>query len=267
MVSGPRLSQVRALALLQQEHHPAQGRNAFPARWLFRYDVPPAQIDAVYAQDRQRMPAWLAQHQTEPADSPGKAIAGTDGHISLAAAVYPALTPLSADEHSLLCTLREADCLARVRAHADAVQAMLVRHPRRLQQAEALDGYDYLWDDMPPNAAVPISRYADLNELLLSAAALDFASGRRELGIARICTSAATARRLHRQGNSLLGTMITGVWLQSDVRLFKQMLGELPPEQTLPRACGAAFAPVGLADVDLCPIMPSSMRSGARRKR
>jgi len=263
VVFGPRCSQARALALLRQEHHPAQGRNAFPALWLLGYDVRPAQIDAVYAQDRQRMPAWLAQQQVESADAPGKPIAGTvqqGDYTSVATAVYPALTPLSADERNLLCAGREVDCLAKVYAHADAVQSVLARHPRRLQQAEALDGYDYLWDDMPPNAAVPIPRDAGLNELLLSAAALDFAAGRRDQGIARICTNAATARRLHRQGNSLLGTLMTGVWLQSDARLFNQMLGELPPRQTLPRACGAAFAPVELADVDLCPSMQQEFR-------
>jgi hypothetical protein len=49
---GPNTAQAAALALFDQDMKPAKGRNAFPAVWLSNYDVPPDQIDAVYAANR-----------------------------------------------------------------------------------------------------------------------------------------------------------------------------------------------------------------------
>jgi hypothetical protein len=248
---GPNTAQAAALALFDQDMKPAKGRNAFPAVWLSNYDVPPDQIDAVYAANRplieKMFSASLSKHAvlTDP--------------IASIAIYYPKLAPLTFDEQKLLCARRDEDCLAKVRAHRMEISALLAKHARRLSSDMAFAGDDYEWNDLPPSfLAVP--PYTSTHNMWLTSAALDFVNGQTRVGLENVCTHALTMRRLHAHNNTLLGTMVAASKLSGAASLFAHMLAELPADQDVPDACAKAFAPVETADVDLCASMQWEFR-------
>lgn len=241
----PTEARAAALAMLHVQSKPAQGRNAYPLLWFSDFDVPYDQIDSLYAKDSERIAAWMAHlssDHTTISDAPGP-------HPP-----YPALAPLGEDK-SLLCAMRDDDCLGKARAHPEAMRAALDRHHARLERDQALSRYDYAWNDVPSHLFATIPSYGHSLGLWSSAAALDFVEGRTQQGLESTCTQALTMRRLHAHSNTMIGSMIFAARLQGVARLFLQMLSELPPDQVLPDSCSMAFAQVTPDDVDLCTVM------------
>jgi len=238
----PTPEQVRALALLQGDLKPAHGSNAYPWLWFAEFDVPPDQLDAAYRENRDKVMAWARAFNGQVTELPPPPQANA-----------PKLPRLSHDAQQALCRIGETQCLAKVRSHPDAVRAALATQARRLEREEALSHFDYVWDDMPPSPLLTIPPFTLGLGLGQNAIALDFIDGRHAQALDRVCTQITTMRRLHAHSNTLISTLILAANMQSGVRLFAQMLAEMPADAPLPASCAVAFAPVTPDDVDLCP--------------
>ncbi|MFC4529100.1 hypothetical protein ISN76_18835 [Dyella halodurans] len=239
----PSSEQAGALALLQQDLKPAQGRNAFPWLWFVDIAVPDDRMDEVYAADRARLLAGFAIM------APGKS------ELPTAQAPFPRLASLSAADRSLLCKADEADCLGKVRSHRDEVAGLLERHAERLRRDRALSDSAYAWDDLLERGPLAIPAYAASSGLWQTAIAADFIDGRPAQALASACTQVATMRRLHAHSNTLIGTMVFAARLRGAVHLFTQLLASSTAGAPMPASCAAAFAPTTVEDVDLCPAM------------
>jgi hypothetical protein len=240
----PTPEQEKALAALQADSKPPQGRNAYPWLWFVDFDVPADQLDAAYAKDRQRVLAWESNFK------PG---AGSADPIPAPRADFPSLPKMSQADRDVLCKWREADCLDKVRAHRDAVNEALARHRQRLVRDEALSGFDHVWTDMPLNPVAPIPAFGASMGLWQTAIATTFLDGQPAQAMEAACTQVATMRRLHAHSNTLISTLIFAARLRGAVQLFVQLLAAVPADQPLPANCATAFVPVTDADVDLCP--------------
>lgn len=244
----PTAEQSKALAALQVDSKPPQGRNAYPWLWFVDFDVPADQLDAAYAKDHQRVLAWEASFK------PGT---GNADAIPNPSADFPALPKLTKTDRDLLCTWREADCLDKVRTHHDAVNEVLERHRQRLVRDEALSGFDHVWADMPLSPFASIPAFAASKGLWQTAIAATFLDGHPAQAMDAACMQVATMRRLHAHSNTLISTMIFAARLRGAVQLFAQLLAVFPVDEPLPESCTAAFVPVADADVDLCPSIRS----------
>jgi len=239
----PTPEQAKALAALEADSKPPQGRNAYPWLWFVDFDVPADQLDAAYAKDRQRVLAWEAtvevSHRSTSTPNPQ--------------ADFPPLPKLTQADRDILCLPREADCLSKVRAHIQEVQQVLARHPQRLQRDVALGQFDLAWSDMPAGPLAPIPSFIASMGLWQTAIAASYLDGRQAQALDAACTQVAAMRRLHAHSNTLIGTMVFSMRLRGGVQLFAQLLADTPVDATLPPSCAEAFSPVTDDDVDLCP--------------
>jgi hypothetical protein len=243
----PTPAQAEALRLLQPAPQ-STGPNAWATLWLLDYDVPAAgQGAAVYAQERARVQAWLAQPQPDGASAAE--------YVSPLAQRFARRPPLTPDDNQRLCGNRGEDCLARVRAQTQAVHELLARQSGRLASLRKLARDDVLWDDMPASAYTPLPAFGPPMRLLLTAPVLDFVEGRPAPALDAICGQAVMVRRLHAHTNSLVGAMVGVAWMEHIEQELAGILAELPPGQAIPAACTEAFAPVASADVSLCAPM------------
>lgn len=243
----PSAAQAQALALLQQDHRPSQGHNAWATFWLLNYDIPADSIDRAYAQERQHLIEWVGRLD------PDKAL--TLSYNTLAAKTYPRRPTLGKAEQDLLCRHVDADCLGKLRGQASSPRQVLARQAARLTRMRSIAATDYLWDDTPPSPYIPLPAFGLYGDLQRTAAALDFVEGRRQQGLAETCRHAQTVRQLHAHTNSMIGAMIATSWMDAAEQLFAGMLAELPADQAVPAICAQAFAPVVSADIDLCAPM------------
>jgi hypothetical protein len=244
----PTQEQAKALAVLEADSKPPQGRNAYPWLWFADFDVPADQLDAAYAKDHQRVLAW---------ESNFKLGAGTTDPVPNPQADFPALAKISQVDRELLCKPREADCLGKVRAHRDDVNQVLTRYQPRLARDEALSGFDYAWTDMPMDPVMPMPSFGASMGLWHTSIAANFLDGHTSQAMDAACTQVATMRRLHAHSNTLVSTLIFAARLRGAVQLFVQLLAALPVDEALPASCAAAFVPVTDADIDLCPSIRS----------
>lgn len=244
----PTPEQEKALAALQADSKPPQGRNAYPWLWFVDFDVPADQLDAAYAKDRQRVLAWESNFKPET---------GRTDPIPAPKADFPSLPKMSQADREVLCKWREADCMDKVRAHRDAVNEVLARHRERLERDEALSGFDHVWTDMPLSPAAPIPAFGASIGLWQTAIATTFLDGHPVQAMDAACTQVATMRRLHAHSNTLISTLIFAARLRGAVQLFVQLLAAFPVDKPLPESCAAAFVPVTDADIDLCPSIRS----------
>jgi len=240
----PTQEQAKALAVLEADSKPPQGRNAYPWLWFVDFDVPADQLDAAYAKDHQRVLAWESNFK------PG---ANSADPIPTPKADFPALPKMSQADRDVLCNWREADCLDKVRAHRDVVNEVLARHRQRLVRDEALSGFDHVWTEMPLNPVASIPAFSASRGLWQTAIAATFLDGHPAQAMEAACTQVATMRRLHAHSNTLVSTLIFAARLRGAVQLFVQLLAASPADEPLPASCAAAFVPVTDADVDLCP--------------
>lgn len=244
----PTPEQKEALAALQADSKPTQGRNAYPWLWFVDFDVPADQLDAAFAKDRQRVLAWESHFK------PGT---GSTDPLPDPKSDFPSIPRISKADRDVLCKSREADCLGKVRAHRDAVSEVLARHQQRLVRDEALSGFDYVWTDKPISPVTSTPSFGASMGLWQTAIAASFLDGHQAQAMDAACTQVATMRRLHAHSDTLISSMIFATRLRGSIQLFAQLLAASPIDEPMPESCAAAFAPVTDADVDLCPSIRS----------
>ncbi|ULU26080.1 hypothetical protein [Dyella terrae] len=241
----PTPEQGRALALLHKDQKPTAGRNANPWLWFMGFDIPADRVDAAYEQQRRRTAAWAESYKLGSGSA-------TPPEIQ---ADFPKLPSMSSRERDLLCRPRDADCLGKVRAHGGEILALLARHEKLRGRDEALSDFDYIWGDIPGWPFMSIPPFATGMGLWHTSIAVDFVDGKQAQAMDAACSQVATMRRLHAHANSLVATMVFAARLRGSVRLFSELLSELPADASLPVSCAGAFAPVTAEDVDMCPSM------------
>ncbi|WP_369939464.1 hypothetical protein [Xanthomonas medicagonis] len=226
-------AQRAALAQLRQPPAPLRGPNLFVDLWLLPYAVPPAQRQAVFAEDVRRFrQAWDGQ----PPRS--------------AASAYPR-TPDWPSERLPRCAWSDDDCLAKVRARTqDYAQALAAQDALLARMPVPVPTADY----RGPFASDPARMLPSFSVLQTSPMrrALDFVEGRVDPALAGVCNDAGLARVLLRSGDNVLTTSIGAAMLRGNARLFAAMLAELPAQHALPAQCAQAFAPLSVEEVSLC---------------
>lgn len=237
-------AQTQAMALLKPEPRLTSATNAWATFWLLDYDIPAAQTDAAYAQERAHLEAWARRTQADKSPSVG--------YVSRAGETFPKRPTISAAQAKLLCYPADSDCIGKVRANLPLLRELLAGQAGRLAQLRAIPSDAVLWDDTPLMVNSPLPDLGMPGNLRLTAAALDFVDGRKVQALAQVCRDARTVRHLHAHTNSLIGAMVANSWMDSIERLLAGMLTELPADQPLPKDCAVAFAPVTRADVDMC---------------
>ena len=256
----PTPAQAETLGLLRPMPMPS-GQNAWPILWLLDYDVPTDRIDAVYAQERAHMRDWASRLPASPSTT-------TVVYKPLVAAHYPKRPAIDTAEHKLLCASREDDCLAKARAEGRPLRDLLARQSGRLAQVESMNAAAALWDDLPISNYMyaQLPGFANTEDLLLTATAVDFVDGRQAQALAAVCRQAAGVRRLHAQTNTLITAMIANAWMEADERVLAGMLRELPPGHAVPAECMQAFAPPTPA-ARASPSRAGSAAAASRRSR
>lgn len=216
------------------------GENAFAALWLLRYDVPEARQAAVAAEDVQRFQ--------------GRALPGGGTPLgpfrSVAAGRFDDL--LAAREDGLeLCG---DECLARVREDINAHAGWMTRQSRLVERVAALARYGHYSTGFEARMDMPFPDVGAVSRVH-TAHAVAFAQGRRDEALAGVCRDAGTWRRLMPNSDSLLVSMVAISLYDRSLRLFADMLAELPPGHPVAGSCHAAFAAPLPADSTMCTAM------------
>jgi hypothetical protein len=238
-IRGPSQKQRAALALMEKDYRPKEGRNAFPLMWYLEYDVPESEIATRFAAEVAFVHARLdADTMPVPYNAQANKLSETAG------------------DKSRLCELRAGDCLAKVTADPGAMRAIVATYPVIRARDAAFEATDYDWNDFQPDvraviAAVPLVA----QRVWLSAYALEYADGNRGAALTDTCSNLDAWRRIHRGANSLIGSMIAIASTDGAMRLFADMLATLPPGEPVPDACAHALRPIEAADVDRCAEM------------
>ena len=219
-------------------------RNAFPALWLSRFDMPEASYQAQTNEDVSR---W---RELRAIQDPRARAQRRRRFTSAAQGRYPELP--SVGVAAALCSAWEPECVRRVRADPVAAVAALTRMQPYLGRIDRLLGYDHLSNPFvregPPTSPQLAASFA----ALLSDAALRHVAA--EPGAeSRLCTAARQFRNLRAHADDLALMSSIQTLLAAAVRVHAEIRAELPPGTRAEPDCGPAFAPLAEADFDLCP--------------
>lgn len=241
---APTQVQAQAIALLKPVPLPTGAVNAWATFWMLGYDIPPAQVDAAYAQEREHLQAWAQLPQND--DSPSAS------YVSRTGDHFPKRPAISTAQRKLLCQSTDPDCLGKVRANLQPLRELLASQSGRVTQVRAIPINAVMWDDTPNAPNSPFPDLGIVGNVRLTAAALDFVDDRKVEALAQVCRDARTVRHLHAHTNSVIGPLVANSWMYPTEQLLAGMLTELPPDQPIPDDCAVAFAPVTRADVTMC---------------
>lgn len=242
--SGPGRMQREALALMQAPWA-APGSNAFDALWLLPYPVDDADMAGIVERDAARLRA---------APPPGgDGWTGASAFRSEAATHHPVQLP-DRDDRARLCTAYGEDCLIRVRADLPAYQALLERHAGLFQRVAALERHGHVANRFPARMDMPFPPL-DLARAGTTHAAVLFAQGDLDAGLAVACRDLATWRRLAANSDMLVVAMMGVSASDAGGRLIAGMLSELPADHAVPGACRAALRPPQPEELTLCQAM------------
>ncbi|HEX5122387.1 MAG TPA: hypothetical protein VFV97_04000 [Rhodanobacteraceae bacterium] len=237
---GPTRTQREALSMMQRDYAPKAGRNAFPLLWYMQYDVPDDAVDARLAGEI----AALAQ-QLDSSDG-AKMLKHEPDANKLAEASLDTKTRCG----------RGMDCLAGVRADPEAMRAKLASFPVMLGREKAFEETDYYRNPFPLDYRAFVYAVPHPAEgLWLASFALKYVDGDHAGALRDVCRNIGTWRRLHRNSDSLIGSMTAIANADSGMRLFADMTAALPQQEPVPSECAAALGPVEAADLDRCSEM------------
>jgi len=239
-------AQRQAIAALQMPSEP-RGLNGWALAWSSDYDVPYRELPGLYNEDVRSMPAWLTDTPM-PKDK--------DGPWAIfpraAAKRFQPLPTVTPAENDVLCGITVAYCLDFARTHADAMAVALQRHARLLAVTEQLVHANTFWSLQPPDVRLPLFQVTGL-QLWRSAAALQFVTGHARAGLVTACNGALAMRQMHRNSNTLIGSMLLVAEYRRQARLATTMMSDMLPDEALPDACMRAFDEPRDDDVNLCP--------------
>jgi hypothetical protein len=237
---GATPEQQAALDALREPNPTWEGRNAYAAIWAMGRAIPDDQLDAVLREDVPRVDA------------------GTGG-IEPGNGRFPVLPELAADSPGL-CRSGEP-CLAEVRSHREAAQALLQVHAARLRQglSPALLEAGHATYPFRPTLNSPIGGPVPF-PLLRTHYALRYLEGDVAGALGGLCRQMLSWRRLATRTDALVIALVGSRATADDARLVGEMLAELPPDLGLPSDCEAAFSDADAAELDLCPSMRTEFR-------
>lgn len=239
-------AQRQAIAMLQMPSEP-HGPNGWAVAWSSDYDVPYRELPGLYNEDVRSMPTWLAD-TPRPKDKNGPWVI----FPRAAAKRFQPLPTITPAEKDVLCGITVPNCLGFALTHADAMAVALQRHARMLAMTEQLVHAQALWSLQPPDIRLPLFQVTGL-PLWRSAAALQFVTGHMRAGLVAACNGAQAMRQMHRNSNTLIGSMVLVAEYRRQARLATSMMAEMPPGEALPDACMRAFDEPQDDDVNLCP--------------
>jgi hypothetical protein len=256
-LAGPTDEQEAALATMQAR--PAlKGRNAFPALWLMPYAVPPAEREAVFAEDLRRLGdgasrAVSGRAASAPApDTPGTDAAAGGVGESVAARRFPA--SIVREDIDRFCKVAET-CLQEVEADTDGFVALVGRNAALLDRIEALSAYDGIRQSFGFGPDSPFATY-HYGRLPMTRHALDFVQGRTDAAFEGVCRSVDTWRRLGVGSDTLISRLVGSAFSVNQYgRLFVEMLARVPRDHPLPASCAQAFVAPTAADASICDAM------------
>ena len=228
-----------ALALVEAPLPRLQGHNAFALTWLISKDVPDVDIDQLAARDVE----YARAHNVASSEE-----------LKFPSADLPNLADPD-PKSPALCAYPPADCLATVRQNPESTRALLLKHHRLLERAIQLETFDYLNDEFPHQAGMPVAFSTYPQRLRSSQLALMFDDGERSEAVAGACRNLSMLRRFGRDSRSLIQAMLAVNRRDAALQLLAAMLAELEPGQALPAECTIALAPVTAAEVSLCSAM------------
>jgi hypothetical protein len=251
-----------ARALMEQVPAVAAGDSGYA--WLAFPDrrIPEAELEAALQAELAAFRTWQTGQGERLLDGNGNLAMGVvdvGRFESPAAARYPERPKVPAPD--LACSLRDPDCLPRVREHADAVRAWLQADAERLALAERSFGADHLGDPYPPAVDAPLPAYTTWR-LALNAAALQAVDGDVAGASVRACRMLDSARRFGRQGGSLIAKLVPMALAESSAGLLLSLQRE-NPGLVLPAECAPALAPVQAEDFLVCDALRHEYRMNA----
>lgn len=251
-----------ALALMQQATPAATGENGF--RWLAFADrrIPESELDAAIATELAAFRDWQVGQGERLLDNAGSlsmGYANVGQFASPAAAAYPERPKVEAPD--LACSLRDTDCLPRVREHAALVREWLQADAERLALAERSFAAEHLTDPFPAAIDSPLPAYATWR-LALNAAALQAVDGDVAGAAVRACRMFDAGRRFGRQGGNLIAKLVPMAMAEGAGGLLLALQRE-NPGLALPAECAPALAPVQAEDFLVCDALRHEFRMNA----
>ncbi|MCD9098457.1 hypothetical protein LU699_02200 [Luteimonas fraxinea] len=247
-LNGPTPEQRAALAVLEAPNA-FEGRNAFDAVWLLRYDVPEAEIASVADADMAALSSAPALRSLEPQ--------------SIANMRYADLQP---DRSTPLthCQIAGEPCLALVRSDTDGYAALVEANRKLIARVEALAQYDHLASRLPVRVDGPIPPFS-LLAWPLTAHAVAFTQGDRLAAVDATCRALSTTRRLGANSDLLISRVhFTRLVTEGYGRLLADMLVELPADIALPDSCAAAVSAPTEIEASVCPALRGEFALGQR---
>lgn len=241
----PSPAQQAALQLLRAPTPAVEGIDGSDAAWLLDHEVPADRHAEVARQYRDYL-----QKTDGGAGTPGLA-------NPLAAWEQFAEAP---PEGEGVCVLRESGCLAYVRDQRDRVEAALAEHWNGLEAALALARYDGLRYGLRPTLTQKFPPLQSQRRLVKTWFAYEFVRGQQYEAIDGLCRDLAGWRRLGGNADTLIASMVGVSYVQQDLMLLAELLGEYSISATLPASCDSALAEVADYELDLCPAMRTEFR-------
>lgn len=251
-----------ALARMEQPTATHTGDNGYA--WLAFPDrrIPEGELAAALQAELAAFDAWQAGH--------GERMLTGDGNLALgevnvgqfespAAKRYPERPRVEVPD--VACSLRDPDCLPRVREHADTVRAWLQTEAERLALAERSLAADHLSDPFPPAVDSPLPAYTTWR-LALNATALQAVDGDVAGASVRACRLLDSARRFGRQGGNLIAKLVPMALAEGSAGLLLSLQRENPGLE-LPADCAPALAPVQAEDFLVCDALRHEYRLNA----
>jgi hypothetical protein len=234
--------QQTALMLMRWNYQRPAGINAFPLLWYMGYDIPNEWLNKQMAIDVDKVNRQLAEGLPSIENKPDAVL----------------LPKLSEKEAAMLCDASGKGCLMKVSKNTETVQLILSEHPITLERERALELVDYYWNEFPAYNRYHLFNGFIINidnaqKVLLSSLALKYIQGDHIDALAATCRNIAAWRRIARGSNSLFGgTILASVSIDSSIRLYADMLLDLPTDAAVPEDCTRALKPIISADVDRC---------------
>lgn len=249
-----------AIARMEVPPTPADGDNAMA--WIAFPDqrIPDAELPSALADDVAAYAAWhesgaerlagLADPVTGFPDAAkfGDPDDAVDTYRSPIPARYPARPRV--DVPDAACSLREAGCLAKVAADPGAVRAWLDADAERLALAARSLRAEHVRYPYAPGLDSPMPAFQSWR-MPLNAVALQAAEGDTAGALAQGCTLLANARRLGAGADTLIAKLVSLALADGAASLVLDLV-RARPGQPLPAECGAALAPVDVAQYEAC---------------